>query len=467
MLIVNDYKKIGYGLDPHEILADARKRILQGASSDTRDFTALQSYLNSLYYGEQASSILPRLQNLIVKYYEEKFQTQFDNFDFERFILGNVGAEAGKIVLNERTQFSHTRDIAWNTVWKRLLEAQYQLEQLSTIRNPGPNIQQTMADLEQLAATTDHLLADYPYTFSDKGTKIFKVTARTRDIIAKIDELYQKVTFFASFPLSNQDMGDLFEKILTILGNGIDVERLTDQELLSIFSKATAGQTKVSRGGELQLKDVTYTPVEERNYNPRTGDMGRSSIKYEITGENGCTFKVGGEFSEKLGKMDVEFILPNTQEHFKVSAKNWKMLENRDFGNTSLEAALMRTAGFNNTIGYGIVVGFSNEPLQNAHNYAKTCAFLDIVMGYSQETHYADTLIINDRQASQILVYSIHDLLNKFDYNGIIGYSDSAIRNGIRSRFDTTEHLSDQAYEQRILAALKSFKLSVSSSVLK
>ena len=467
MPIVDDYFKIGYNLSPEQILSDAKSRILKGAASDNRDFTALKNYLNSLYYGKEGSSIMSRLQDIMIKYYEEKFQTQFDNFDFERFLLSNSGAEEGKISLNERTQFSHSEKIAWNTIWKRLLEAKYQLEQLNTIKNPNKAIQETMSNLQQLVETADHLLADFPYSLSQQGLKVFKVTNNTKDIIAKIDELYQNVTFAASFPLSNQDMGELFEKILTVLGNGIDVNSLTDKQLYDLFHGITKGQMPVIRGGEIQLTGIEFTPKEERTYNPKTGQMDKRTMKYEITGENGSKITVGGEFSEKLGKMDVEFIMPDSQERFRVSAKNWKMLENRDFGTTNLEAALMRTGGFINTVGYGVTVGFGNSPLQNAHDYAKACVFLDIVMGYSQETGYADTIIINNRQTPEILVYSVQDLLNKYNYDAIIGYSEDAIRNGIRSRLNTDQHLSEQAYENKILSALKTFKLSVSSSVLK
>lgn len=469
MPIVDDYLRIGHNLSPDEILQEARHKIIQNASADSRNFTALEAYLNSLFYGNglQASTIA-RLQNLMVNYYEDKFQTQFDNFDFENFILSNSGAAEGKIGLSERVQFSHSKQIAWNTVWKRLLEAQYQLEQLSAIKNPNEQIMNTMNNLQQLVSTADHLLADYPFSILDNGQKVFKVNDKNQNLIATLDELYQKVVFVKSFPLSNQDMGELFEKLLTIFGSGIDVNQLADAELYDLFIKPTQGQMPVNRGGWLQLKGVEATSVQKYPINSKTHKIsGKSKTYYEIIGENGSKITVGNEFSDKLGKMDVTFTMPDTNEHFRVSAKNWKMLDNRDFGNTSLEAALMRTGGFVNTVAYGLVVGFGSSPLENAHNYAKACAFIDIIMGYSQETAYADTVIINDRQESRIRVYSIYDLLNKFNYNGVIGYPETSLRDIIRTKFNVTEAIGPQGYENKILSTLKQFKLSISSSVLK
>lgn len=100
---------------------------------------------------------------------------------------------------------------------------------------------------------------------------------------------------------------------------------------------------------------------------------------------------------------------------FKISAKNWRTIDSsRDFGSTSMLAALLRTTQEIDTVfSYAIQANYKEPILSRARNFGKVCAVVDIVMGYSQDNAYADTIVINDRAKRQIKVYSIDRILNK------------------------------------------------------
>ena len=461
--LVEQYAKIAAGLSPESILQQAKNKIIKGASHKNRNFSKLEAYLNSVFYGNNGTnkSITASLQNAAAEYYGNIIGQKFDSYDFEKNFFSSVGSANGKIALDERASFSHSKYIARNTVLKRLWEAEHQLNNLMNSSDPNGEYENIISDLQKLINTANTLYGELPFITLSNGVNVIKVDENSRNLINQLDELYQKVSFAASLPLTVQELGDVFEKALSAVGDADTVDNLTDEVIKENFSKSTLGHQTSARGGLIQLSGVDFEIKE--NKNKKTG---QSSIRYEVAGDNGSVINISGEFSDKQGKMDVLFTMPETHEQFRVSAKNWKTIDSsRGFGQTDLEGAVIRTGGFVNTIAYGIGVGIVNSPLQNAHDYAKACAILDIVMGYSQDSAYADTLIINDRSSASIKVFSIEAILDKINYNSVLGYPNN-IRNDIRSNFNLSKHLNLQQYENKILSTMKKYKLTINSSLV-
>jgi hypothetical protein len=136
--------------------------------------------------------------------------------------------------------------------------------------------------------------------------------------------------------------------------------------------------------------------------------------------------------------MDVNFKFPIKDEkgntiktiNFRASLKNWDQLSGRDFGETSVGSALIRTIGAEGIINDIFIPILSKEEdikqyRDNAHQIAQISLLVDILMGYSQENNYADTIIINERSKKTIKVISIQDVLDNLkeklnlkDYDG-------------------------------------------------
>jgi hypothetical protein len=165
--------------------------------------------------------------------------------------------------------------------------------------------------------------------------------------------------------------------------------------------------------------------------------------------------------------------LPGGQE-FRASAKNWESMQKRDFGSTSLAAALLRSAGLNEMLAYGVGLGWPNSysSSETLHNYAKIAAIADIVMGYSQESGYADTIIINDRSRRHVFVYSMSEILKelyqKLSELSLPGYNPDSVQNALRNSLNWNQPLagSDQNYMQSIYSTLSGIQISVSSDIL-
>ena len=277
------------------------------------------------------------------------------------------------------------------------------------------------------------------------------------------------MTFFKSLPLSSYEIGYVFEKALQALGTTTTIEEMTDDMLYDTFRQATSGMETVSRGGLVSVSGVKVDPPIIKS-----GTKGQKTTTYNITGDNGSTLSIKGVFDEKQGKMDVQLTMPNSGQIFRASAKNWESMQNRDFGNTSLSAALLRSAGLNEMFGYGIGLGWPNSYAkeQTLHNYAKIAAIADIVMGYSQESGYADTIIINDRSRPHIYVYSMAEILKK-SYDKIKelslpGYDPESIESALQDSLNWNQALSgdNQNYMQAIYSTLSSIQISVSSDIL-
>lgn len=481
MSVIDNLIAVGEGLDPQEILNSARSRILSSSKYYPEGkFKQLENYLNNIIYNQdnQHSDIASRLGSAAVEYLNQDLTNRFEAYDFEKNIAQMGSGNSGLIPLNERVSFSHSKSIELNTIKHRIEQAKTQLESLNASDpNLINNFDKTINGLQQLINVGNQLLTQaaegvLPVKVSKSGIASLSVSDKSSNLIKELDELYSQLTFMAALPLTVQETGEIFERSLQVVGSGKQVEELTDEVLREGFRSSTAGSQVVSRGG---LINVAGFKVDEI---PNKGKSSES-ISYQVTGDDGSEFKITGVFSAKQGKMDVLFVMPDDPgTQFRISAKNWTAINSsRDFGETDLLGALMRSAGLNPTLGYGIQVGMFRRGRahegNNVHQYAKVAILLDVLMGYSQESAYADTVVINDRANRKIRVFSMMDILNKALDNldkYVLGYKPGAIKSGLRTSVDFHKPLGQSGkYPSQlgqIISALSAFKMRVGTGVL-
>lgn len=455
-------------LSPEQILNQTLER-LGGISPSQAKCDELEIFLNNMVYGENGhSKEAERLASIATKYFEEKFQGKFDNFDFASKMLGRNSAEdVGKIALEDRESFQHSKYIQYNTVMERLYSALFQMDALQNSPEPIAEYEKIMANLQAIVNTAEQLLKTEEAALLS-GSQHINVTPNTKGLINELDSLYQQMTFFKSLPLSSYDIGYVFEKALQALGTTQTIDEMTDEMLYEAFVQQTAGAGASSRGGLVSVAGVKVDGII------KVGKKGQKTTVYNITGDNGSTLSIKGVFDEKQGKMDVQITMPGSDQVFRASAKNWESLQKRDFGSTSLAAALLRSAGLNEMFAYGMGLGWPNSyaPEQILHNYAKIAAIADIVMGYSQESAYADTIIINDRSKRHIFVYSMSELLDtlykQLSALSLPGYNPESVQNALRNSLNWHTPLSggNQNYMQSIYSTLSGIQISVSSDIL-
>ena len=457
---------LGTKLSPSTILNNTLSRL--GTDVDDTKCMELETFLNNMIYGQNGhTNEAERLSNIVVKYLEDKFQSSFDSYDFESNLISTTNKEVGKIEVDQYESFQHTKYIQYNTVQNRLNSALLQIEELTKSGASGPEFNAAITNLQAIVDTAEALLAtDEAVNLS--GNQHIDVTANTKDLIIELDALMQKMSFIGSMALSNYDTGYVFEKILQALGSIQTIDEMTDDLLYKEFKQKTDGEKLVNRGSLIQIAGVKVDGVTT------TGKKGQKSTTYQITGHNGSTLTIKGVFDEKQGKMDVLFNMPGTDDKYRVSAKNWISMEKGKFGSTPLSSALLRSAGLNEMFAYGIGLGWpkSYADNQTLHEYGKMSSIADIVMGYSQESGYADTIIINDRTAAHVYVYSVSSLMKKCFQNinnlKLSGYNDGSIESALQDSLDWHTELSgdSQNYMQAIYNALSKFQIGVSSGIL-
>ena len=459
-------------LSPADILNSTLSR-LGGASPEQQKCVELENYLNGMIYGKNGhSDEANRLADVATRYLENKFQDIFNQYDFSQNMMTSQAASEDKIPVEGHQAYHHSKSIQVTTIQERMLAAQNQIKILT---ESGASANETSKVLEELQALVDtaQSLLNSSENMGIYGSKnpvqVVNFNENTKDLINRLDELWQQLTFYKSMPLNFQDTGYIFERALKTVGTGKSFEEMAEDKLYEIFSSTTKGMELASRKSDGISAIFEIKPVEKK-YKSKTG---KKRVSQVITGENGSILELQGEFDEKQGKMDVEMTLPGDDNTFRVSAKNWKSFKTNGFGETSLAAALLRSAGVDEMLAYGLGLGYiqsSNSLSDQLHNYAKMAAIADIVVGLSQQEAYVDTLVINNRSEGHVHVYSVKELLKKvydqLDNFKLGGYNSETIQNDLAKMFDWSGHLTSQDYMNRIYSKLAEIQIGVGAGIL-
>lgn len=459
-------------LSPADILNSTLSR-LGGASPEQQKCVELENYLNGMIYGKNGhSDEANRLADVATRYLENKFQDIFNQYDFSQNMMTSQAASEDKIPVEGHQAYHHSKSIQVTTIQERMLAAQNQIKILT---ESGASANETSKVLEELQALVDtaQSLLNSSENMGIYGSKnpvqVVNFNENTKDLINRLDELWQQLTFYKSMPLNFQDTGYIFERALKTVGTGKSFEEMAEDKLYEIFSSTTKGMELASRKSDGISAIFEIKPVEKK-YKSKTG---KKRVSQVITGENGSILELQGEFDEKQGKMDVEMTLPGDDNTFRVSAKNWKSFKTNGFGETSLAAALLRSAGVDEMLAYGLGLGYiqsSNSLSDQLHNYAKMAAIADIVVGLSQQEAYVDTLVINNRSEGHVHVYSVKELLKKvydqLDNFKLGGYDSETIQNDLAKMFDWSGHLTSQDYMNRIYSKLAEIQIGVGAGIL-
>lgn len=449
----------------YQVLENARARILKGASdyADESKYTALQSYLQEVFYPTTTggASNLKKIEQNIINSLDQSFAQEFERYDFASNTAISTESGNGKLGVGMFDRGTHTKGIYSSTLYTRIGQLQ---AQIATIKDA--------ADCDKLIQDMNNLISLMQSLLSASGSSpevdsFIRVNGKNGApsfgaLIKEIDILWQQVTYYASLPIPNWAQGQFFEKVLQLSQKGYDyLEKAGAEEISAELSKATSGSQAVGRGALSVSTSISGLQIMEK---PSPGGEG---FNYTVQGDNGSSYTVSGVFSKKSGKVDVIFNLPETANSsgqsldFRISAKNWQTMDNRDFGNTTMLAAILRTTGeLDAALAYGVQMGW---PSTDPSYFGRMCAAVDILMGYSQSTGYADTIVINDRSAQQIKVYSMAAILEKISTNMNDSYfKEEGVYTG--SDIDFGSHLNLQF--GKILGGLAQHRISILSKSL-
>ena len=450
---------LSWELNKHRknMLRNARGRLKRYKAKEIENFlNDLYKLQNSKYFSslENGVEIANEIDQAISKYIEElAYNTEVK--DDKEVVSKKVGQDTHSARIHENTIRNKIKEI------NRLLNAST-IEALVNHKDwKDINIDVNQIKRDLLEALKDGDLVT-KCNFLRKMNTSEKNTVQN---IEDLDNLYKAVRHLNGGSNLPQIYGKAFERTLKVFSNLLNMkaEDSVSEIISTTFKGQTEGDTSVDRG---ELKSNIYD-INHKIFSSSTSSLTDESNLVKIN-----------SFDRRQGKMDVAFKLPDgiaNGETLRISAKSWEGLSGKDFGETTLLDAIVRTAGIDDALAYGLTVGFYN-PIGKlweevyAHEFAKTCIFLDIVMGYSQKQGFADIIVIEDRSnfTRPIKVVSIYNLLTKITQhiNDLKGITYSYDNINIRDYLNMNDK-TESWYLNKLVSFMRDIKVSVTSGILK
>lgn len=493
----NPYSKMfqyptGDTINLTDVISNAKKRLKNDAPYDS--YKALQKYLQGIFYPnkvknatQQQKNINAKIRKAMSEYLSDILKKTVNDYSFDQNKV-NTERNAREIIpMDKYESFSHSQYIEVQTLENRIQKVKIALENLreSDFESNG-KYQEIKKELEALQQQCEQLIKNGPRgSHKVKGIEIETIVIKGNDSLIeqlrKIDTLYQSLVYMYDMPIPNWLLGEVFEKSLNLAFQSIDYDNFAEKLVLdALKSQKTLGSIAGERGS-LKLGMTGYEIV------PQSQPGKTKNFTYEVKSPtSNKIFKIAGVFNPKQQKMDVELNFGNDSNidkklrnrDFRVSAKNWQTLSGSDFGETDLGGAILRNATLYDALTYGLQLGWfeytENDKAyeEQLHHFARLNLLLDIVMGYSQERGYTNTIIINDRANGEIKVYSIRKILDNvkkqiIDLSKCSNYNEEKVKSILKEALDWTEHLNTQEYEALLLNALRSMKFNINTNILK
>lgn len=471
MTLAEYYKKEKSGQSLQATLNEVHQKIKDRAISSKRvsECKTLQDFLNHAFYpekygvGKTGQDYTKTIQGLVEKAFAEKLNTTINNFS-----MGSAETTYGAtldtlptLVQNLHETFEHKEKIYIATIEDRLQRVKDALQKTNSIT--GTEIEEYRSRLLKLQNDLNKL-AELKMDAVNVGNNAYfdlkNKNSNLIDLINHTDNEFKALSSVGGI-FGPQEYGQVLEWVLQAFSDKTNkaAEEIGNQ-MVKDFTK-TAGSIKTGPSS-LNLLQVSSIKFDDKNI-VKIQEKPEETQKIIISDPKGgkvefdwiSSFRPDGS---RQGKMDVDFKFndPKTgkQIPFRISAKNWKTLD-RDFGDTNVIYALLRSAGNNGAINY--MLAMQDEKNQNnidkAHRLAKYCLVADILMGLSQEGHFADTIVINVRQEKRVIVGSIIDILDNIWKNlknfDLPTYPGSTINQKltiIRNALNNTDSKSDQYY---------------------
>lgn len=447
------YDSKNRGIDPERAIRQVHDNIMSEVyrQHTVAECKELQDFLNEAFYPEKylnkgTNKYAQAIPLLIAQAYQEKYDAVLNNFSMgaSGVSYGNIDVTNIPTLLREKHEsFEHKTKIYTSTIEDRLSRVKTALQHASDITSP--EIAQYKKELQSLESILSQLLEVKGVRSDKRGTYIDLTSdASVMQIVRDMDEKFAAASKVGGI-FTPQDYGQVLEWILQAFSNnGNSIADQGAEYLVGDFVEKmtkTAGSSKTTKiDGLLSVSKVT---VDGTSISQTKNEKGQTEFSVSDGQGNSFSFAAIQGFnpnSERQGKMDVNFTFNDKAGNvvpFRISAKNWQTLD-RDFGETNIAYALLRSAGNESAVEYAYAMQDEHqEGLQDAyHRVAKYSILVDILMGYSQKENYADTIVINVRNEKRVIVASIIGIIDEINKNlnqlDIAGYDDVTLETRIR-----------------------------------
>lgn len=407
----------------YQILKDTESEILNNLKSkqSKADLKKLEDTLTKLFYDESyRNERYPDFEQQLAQAYESTYKQKLadglktNTWDFGKGEI--IGAPKMNVVDWSKIEDSSRQRIEVHRA-QRLIDQVNKILTVGSVSNMNKElemlVQQGKILLEQ---ALQEKLQGTSIESLDGRRYITKLDNNLKNIIARLIALEKSAKI-----ATNQMVGQMFEVCLQIFSQDI-VEsgyNLTQDLIDKFTSQVTGMNTEIS--GMINWGIKSDTVVKDKKNKKESKKYTTRYTKDNLT--------VSYDKQEKQIKMDVQIQIPTIQnnEEIRFSAKSW-ISGYHNIGSTSLEHALNRTLSSAQLEARALMamqnIGRGHDNYSEAAMHlAKLCIYADIISGYSQQSGYANTLIINDRANKRIRVYDINDLI----YNAFKGENEEEI----------------------------------------
>ena len=430
MTLAEYFKKEKSGQSLQETLNAVHSKIKQRATANirTNECQTLQDFLNHAFYPEKygaddsGQDYRKTIETLIQKVYREKMDTQIDHFSMgmTEIHYGDTSERLPTLMQNLHESFSHKEKIYVATIEDRLQRVKDALKKASSIS--GGEIEQYRKDLLDLQFQLQEL-ANLKGVAVNAGTDkaFFDLTDKNQNLISLINSTDKKFKALSSVGgvFGPQEYGQVLEWILQAFSEKTDraADEIAEQMVDDFFKTAGSSPTKSSHDF-IKVSGIKFDGGKLSKSEKKDGESQQVTITNDQGGK--VEFNWTSSFApdkKRQGKMDVDFKFNDPKNErvipFRISAKNWRTLD-RDFGETNVIYALLRSADNEGAINYMLAMQDpeNTNNIDLGHQLAKYSLVVDILMGLSQEGHFADTLVINVREEKRVIVGSVLDILD-------------------------------------------------------
>ena len=410
-------RNIDLGVNYNNLLEEVRARIgVRETGKNLRD-SALEKELNEMFYDEN-KNIKSKEYSKILLYASDFLKERLEN-------------------LANSLQFDDTGKITISNVETR------ELKNDSKSRYDPNAIKNIIKNIEN-----DLLIATQSKNLQNLPTEIYKAIAIVQTQLKALEKNMG----------SNQRITVAQGKGFSTLRNNIEILHQMSNMIKGMPNSNAYGKAfelgvkemveTVKARGEKEIEEVIYTaPTQVPRAWGKTNNFLQVNINFNnlenILGTKmpeHVSKKIAGEGYEVItspmgkssAKADLIVKLKGNELPYQFSLKNWNNIfnEKENFGSTYLLNAIVRSSNSEESLraySLGLLANYDAK----VHEFAHLCIAADILMGIAQKDHYANYLVINDRNQKYIYVYHIGTLIsNMATALEIIGYEKNTLKNG-------------------------------------
>lgn len=359
------------------------------------NYIQLQNDLNKYFYGQNRQNSINEVDKLINQKMEEHAVDILNSLE-----LGEISN-----VRKFKKDSQEMQSMRTSTLKNKIADLKIKVKQLEAGLNLKDPLQVDVISAQAKLNALKSTILEAIRALHAAGAYLSKKGPGhliSGDPLTNVTRLYNELNAYdkalESFSSISQATGEVLEVGLNKFANGLKKwqKSIGDNIIEESFSEKT-GQRVRSRGGALiELVEMNIEGFSEKESYDLTERIQSGNVSMTTTYDTGSARQI---------KMDVSFYFSGgaygTGSDFRISAKNWARTGSYgSLGSTNLLSALSRSSNKHAEFSLGML---SNYQDYAAFELGRLSIMADIAAGLSQQSGYANTLVVNTGTAIKVI----------------------------------------------------------------